>query len=161
MALIHETLYRTRRYSRVDMGLYLRTLVGQITSSYGTRSDVHVDVSSDTVFLDLARATPCGLIVNELVTNSFKYAFPTAFSCPTVRDDPCRIAVSLRHDGDQYLLSVSDNGVGLPDGFDARTARSLGLKLVNFLARHQLRAVTDIRSSGGTTFEFRFPVSQP
>ncbi|MDD1682463.1 MAG: sensor histidine kinase, partial [Methanoregula sp.] len=121
---------------------------------------VRVIVSGDGVSIDLARATPCGLIVNELITNSFKYAFPGDFDCRNARSAPCTITAGIREDRDTYLMTIRDNGIGLPAGFDARTARSLGLKLVNFLAKHQLRATVSVRSEQGTEFELRFPVSQ-
>jgi len=156
MALIHETLYRTKKYSHVDMGVYLTTLVGQITTSYSTRRDVHVTVSADGVVLDLSRATPCGLIINELVTNSFKYAFPPGFDCASVRNGPCTIGVSLESEDTMYRLTVSDNGAGLPAGINISTAKSLGLKLVNFLAKHQLQAAILVDTTAGTSIEFQF-----
>ena len=156
MALIHETLYRTKKYSHVDMGVYLTTLIGQITTSYSTRRDVHVTVSADGVVLDLSRATPCGLIINELVTNSFKYAFPPGFDCASVRNGPCTIGVALESEDSMYRLTVSDNGAGLPAGINISTAKSLGLKLVNFLAKHQLQAAILVDTTAGTSIEFQF-----
>ena len=160
MALIHETLYRTRKYSVVEMDLYLKTLVGQITGTYALPGKLQVQVEADGIVLDLSRATTCGLIVNELVTNSFKYAFSAPFDCMGTRGRACTIAVTLWEEGGKYVLCIQDNGIGLPAGFDARNARSLGLKLVNFLAKHQLRATVDVRSGEGTEFELRFPVNQ-
>jgi two-component sensor histidine kinase len=156
MSLIHETLYRTKRFSSVDMGVYLSTLIDQVAASYITKKSVTTSVRADGVHLDLARATPCGLIINELVTNSFKYAFPASFDCEAVRSEPCSIGISLSHEDGTYLLKVGDNGVGLPMGFDPITAKSLGLKLVNFLARHQLRAKVEVNLVKGTEFTLRF-----
>jgi two-component sensor histidine kinase len=76
MALIHETLYNTRQYSNVDMEVYLTTLIEQVITSYSSPQSVRTLVEAKGVTLDLARATPIGLIINELVTNSLKYAFP-------------------------------------------------------------------------------------
>lgn len=138
------------------MEVYLSTLVEQVASSYNSRNAVKTSVHAEGVSLDLARATPCGLIINELITNSFKYAFPESFACPIIRNEPCTLRVSLSLDNGMYLLKIGDNGVGLPADFDPLTAKSLGLKLVNFLARHQLRATVGIKSTGGTEFMFRF-----
>ena len=156
MALIHETLYRTGKYSQVDMGEYLSPLIHQIALSYDPSSMIRTEVKADGATLDLNRATPCGLIVTEIITNSFKYAFPESFNCMKMRSEPCTIRVSLKRDGEDYCLSVSDNGIGLPPGFDIRTAQSLGLRLVYFLARHQLKARIEVRTGVGTEIIFRF-----
>ncbi len=159
MALIHETLYRTGKYSRVDMDLYLKTLTGQVTDTYVLPGDLQVHVEAGGVVLDLSRATTCGLIVNELVTNSLKYAFsaPPVTGCRPGR--PCMIAVTLIEDGGEYIMRIRDNGIGLPPGMDVRNGRTLGLKLVNFLADYQLHATISVRSEEGTEFELRFPVN--
>jgi PAS domain S-box-containing protein len=154
MALIHDTLYRTRNFSRVDMEVYLTTLVGQIAASYASRGDVGVVVEAKGVVLDLSRATTAGLIVNELITNSYKYAFPPSFDCQAVRGAPCTIQVAMTEQDGSYMLSVSDNGRGLPDGIDPLSSKTLGLRLVNFLARHQLRAEMSLNGEKGTGFVF-------
>ncbi len=156
MALIHETLYRTGKYSQVDMKEYLSPLVRQIALSYDPSSLIKTEVKADGATLDLSRATPCGLIVTELITNSFKYAFPSSFDCVEMRSEPRAIRVSLEREEKDYCLSVSDNGIGLPHGFDIRTTQSLGLRLVYFLARHQLKARIEVNTKAGTEITFRF-----
>jgi PAS domain S-box-containing protein len=155
MALIHETLYRTGKFSSVDMDIYLTTLTGQVAGTYAGSTPVRILVDAKGVVLDLARATTAGLIINELVTNAFKYAFPPGFDCIKERNEPCTVRVEFRSDGIQTRLIVSDNGCGLPPGIDPRAMKSLGLKLVNFLARHQLRAETEVQRDRGTRFIFR------
>ena len=155
MALIHETLYRTGKFSNVDMGIYLKNLVDQIAQSYGSREDVHVVVDVRDVTLSIDRATTAGLIINELVTNSFEYAFPPKFDCMAVRGVPCMIRVSLAREEGKDVLRVSDNGCGFREGFDPLSSKSLGLKLVNFLSRHQLMADISIQRDKGTEFIFR------
>ncbi|MGA9030769.1 MAG: sensor histidine kinase [Methanoregula sp.] len=154
MALIHETLYQTGKFSNVDMEVYLNNLVSQIAGSYAERSRIRIVVDVHEVNLDIARATTAGLIINELLTNSFKYAFPPGFDCMAVRGKPCTIRVSLAHEDGTDVLTVADNGCGLPEGFDPLATKSLGLKLVTFLARHQLQAEIGIRAERGTEFSF-------
>ncbi|HVN74654.1 MAG TPA: PAS domain S-box protein [Methanoregula sp.] len=157
MALIHETLYRTRQYADVDMDVYLNTLAGQVVGSFSSAQTVRTIVDAKGITLDLARATPIGLIVNELLTNSLKYGFPPEETAARVdRKDPFTIGIRMTKEEGAFLLKVSDNGVGLPPGFDITSTKTLGLKLVNFLAKHQLRAETQITVTGGTEFVFRF-----
>ncbi len=156
MALVHETLYRTNMYDEVDMELYLTTLTDQVANSFQTTRSVKTVVDAHGVMLDIPRATPAGLIINELITNSFKYAFPESFDSHTERDAPPTITISLSKDSGMYDLTFRDNGIGLPEGLDITTTKSLGLKLVNFLARHQLRAKIDVHVACGTEFVFRF-----
>jgi PAS domain S-box-containing protein len=155
MALIHETLYRTGKFSKVDMEIYLTTLIRQIADSFNGKKVVNTVVDARGVVLDLARATTAGLIINELVTNSFKYAFPASFNCMTVRGEPCTIRVSFVEENGTLLLTVADNGRGLPADLDPLAVKSLGLKLVSFLGRHQLRAEIAVRETKGTEFIFR------
>jgi PAS domain S-box-containing protein len=156
MALIHETLYRTKNYSRVNMDVYLSTLAGQIADSYERAKSVKTVVDAPGITLDLSRATPAGLIINELMTNSLKYAFPASFDCEKVRGTPCTIEVQLIRDDGAYILTVRDNGIGLPGDLDIGTTKTLGLKLVNFLAKHQLRSSIEVHSDKGAEFRFRF-----
>ncbi|HXX55413.1 MAG TPA: sensor histidine kinase, partial [Methanoregula sp.] len=157
MALIHETLYRTRQYADVDMDVYLNTLAEQVVGSYSSARTVRTIVDAKGITLDLARATPIGLIVNELLTNSLKYGFPLEETAARLdRNDPFTIGIHMTKEEGTFLLKVADNGVGLPPGFDITRTKTLGLKLVNFLAKHQLRANTEISAAGGTEFVFRF-----
>jgi PAS domain S-box-containing protein len=155
MALIHETLYKTGKFSTVDMEIYLSTLVRQVSDSYVSGRAVRIDVNARGATMDISRATTAGLIINELVTNSYKYAFPAGFDCMTVRGEPCTIRVLFSHDNGDYILAVSDNGCGLPAGLDPCETKSLGLKLVTFLARNQLRAEISISRENGSAFVFR------
>ena len=157
MALIHETLYNTHQFSEVDMDAYLTPLIDQIVNSYSSPQSIRTIVEAKGVALDLARATPIGLIVNELVTNSLKHAFPHGGKeCRAGQNDPCTIGVRLTKEDGSYLMSVYDNGVGLPAGFDPLTAKTLGLKLVTFLAKHQVRAKIEVKREKGTEFVLRF-----
>jgi len=153
MALIHETLYRTKNFSKVDMQTYLTTLMGQVAGSYSRPVPVRTVVHAEGITLDLGRATPMGLIVNELITNALKYAFPAEWTRAHTASP--EITVLLERAGNDYILQVKDNGIGLPPDIDIAKTKSLGLKLVNFLARHQLQAEIGIHTEGGTEFIFR------
>jgi two-component sensor histidine kinase len=96
------------------------------------------------------------LIINELVTNALKYAFPPAFLRDAAAPASCEITIGIRMEGTLISLTVGDNGMGLPEGFDWRKAKSLGLRLVNILACNQLRGTIGVETSGGTTFTITF-----
>ncbi len=156
MALVHETLYKTKTFSRVDMEIYLNTLVGQVVTSYSSPKKIRVLVEAEGMTLDLDRAMPCGLIITELVTNTLKYAFPPSFDCKHQRNSPCTLRIAMTKSDDTNLLTVSDNGVGLPSGFDMKKIKTLGLKLVSFLAKYQLKATIEVIPDSGAEFRFRF-----
>lgn len=141
MALIHETLYRSGNLASVRLADYVATLCSILFRSYGVkgkRLDLVVDVAETS--LDLDRAIPCGLIINELVSNSLKYAFPEGRSG--------RIEVRMQPDDKHFLLSVSDDGVGLPAGLELEQLDSLGLNLVSDLTG-QIGGTLQIFLSGG------------
>jgi two-component sensor histidine kinase/PAS domain-containing protein len=155
MSLIHEKLYQSADLSRIDMGEYLRSLVANLTASFGvTRTQVRADVEADQVSLNIDTAVICGLIVNELVTNSLKHAFPPG------RGGEVLVGLSRVEDpgrGDTlYQIVVSDNGVGLPANFDFEAAKTLGLQLVAMLASQQLQGDLEVSREGGTRFTLRF-----
>ncbi len=156
MALIHEILYRTHLYDKVDMDLYLTTLLGQIAQTFRLTKPVKIVIEAHGIMLDIPRATPVGLIINELVTNSFKYAFPGSFDTQAVQNAPPAIIITLTKNDEIYELTVKDNGIGLPPGFDRTKTQTLGLKLVNFLASHQLRATITAGNAMGAEFRFTF-----
>jgi uncharacterized protein YjbI with pentapeptide repeats len=103
---------------------------------------------------NLTSAIPCGLMVNELVTNAFKFAFPEGR--PRPGEQECEIAVTAAWDGSAYTLTVRDNGVGLPADLDWRATQSLGLQLVVMFGKYQLNGQIELDRSGGTTFRLRF-----
>ena len=96
MALIHETLYKTRNFSHVDMSVYLTTLVGQIAGTYLSQKSIRTTVNAEGLSLDLARATPCGLIVNELVTNCSSMRFPNRSIAKVPGANPARSGSASR-----------------------------------------------------------------
>ena len=151
MALIHQTLYGSNDFAKVDFAEFLRTLIPILTGSYGVdagRIAVRVDV--ETVRLPIDVAVPCGLVVNELITNAFKHAFGPE------NHGEISIVLTCPRDG-EVVLSVSDNGAGMPEDFDLSGTSSLGLQLVSLLA-DQVGGSLTINRSHPTRFTLRFPL---
>lgn len=149
MALLHESLYQSNNLSRIDFPDYIRQLASHLFHSYGVRAErIHLRTNLDELYLNLDAAVPCGLIINELVSNSLKYAFPDG------REGEVRIELREHSDGLARLV-VADNGVGLRSDIDWTTARSLGLRLVRSLAE-QLGAKIEVKSTSGTEVQLIF-----
>ena len=149
MALVHEKLYRSSDFSRIDFGEYVRSLVTALFQSCRTDSNqVRLDFKAEAVFLDINTAIPCGLVTNELIVNALKYAFPEGRSGV--------VKIRLRPLGkDEYRLVISDNGVGFPKDLDFRNTESLGMQLVTLLVG-QLDGTINLKRKGGTTFDIVF-----
>ena len=154
MALIHERLYQSKDFTKVDFAEYAQNLTGHLFSSHGiSPGAVKLNLNIKDVFLDLNTAIPCGLIINELVSNSLKHAFPGE------NNSEIKIAMHpLNKDGMEVI--VSDNGVGLPKKVDFRKTDSLGLHLVNLLAESQLHGDIKLDRTKGTSFHIRFKVKR-
>ncbi len=149
MALIHQLLFERRDWSLVRLGPYLRRLGDLLSSTYG-RGRIALEVDADEVELDVQRAVPCGLLVNELVTNAFKHAFPG--------EQNGTIRIELRREGDaEAKLSVSDTGQGLPEELDIERIESLGMQLIPLLAE-QVHGTLRVEPGPGARFELRFPI---
>ena len=147
MAMIHEKLYHSSNLSRLNMAEYLNNLVSDILRSYSSVSiKVTSNVDVDDIYLNINTALPMGLMVNELVSNSIKHAFP---------EGEGNISIKLEYDGEKYILTVSDNGIGLPEDVDPFESSSLGLKLVNSLSI-QLEGDLSVLRDGETTFILKF-----
>ena len=150
MALIHEKLYQSNDLARVNFGEYIVNLAANLFRSYELHStQVKPLISVENIFLEIDVAVPCGLIINELVSNSLKYAFTPGSSG--------EIKIELYAENEQDLaLIVSDNGVGLPEGLDWQNLKSLGLQLVNNLVE-QLGGDVKLSRKFGTQFKITFP----
>jgi two-component system, sensor histidine kinase PdtaS len=151
MALIHQTLHGSNDFSKVDFARFVETLLPSLIGSYGIDANrIAIAVDVEPVRLPIDTAVPCGLVVNELITNAVKHAF---------RDrDRGEINIALaRRGGDEIVLSVSDNGIGLPDTFDPERTETLGLRLVSLLAG-QLDGTVAIHRADPTRFSMRFPI---
>jgi PAS domain S-box-containing protein len=149
MAIIHEKLYKSKDLAKVDFNDYLKDIINSILMSYGFSSHkVALKTDVKDVAFGVDTAIPCGLIINELVSNSLKHAFPG--------DGDGAIKVSLRrNDKAEVELTVSDNGVGIPENVDFRKTDSLGLNLVNALVG-QLNGKIELHRDQGTEFQITF-----
>lgn len=149
MALLHEKLYQSKDLAHIDVGEYLQSLVANLYDFYrinGVSPTVEIDVKS--IFVELEIALTCGLIVNELVSNCLKYAFPNG--------KKGYLKIQLIDDEQENLtLTVKDNGIGLPKDFVLEKTKSLGLKLVKSFVR-QLQGTIEVNSDRGTEFTILF-----
>jgi PAS domain S-box-containing protein len=149
MALIHEKLYQSGNLGRISLEEYLRSLTRELFRSYGA-SGVNLRMEVEEIRLDVDTAIPCGLMVNELVSNALKYAFPDGKEGEIL----VKCAQVSR---DRVALTVADNGAGLPEDVERKAGESLGFQLVHLLVK-QLRGTLDIVRGGGTTFQVTFPL---
>jgi PAS domain S-box-containing protein len=149
MALIHEGLYLSRDFARVEFSDYIARLITHLFAIYKIEfSRIRYSVDAAAIRVDINRAIPCGLIINELITNVIKHAFP--------EDREGAILVRMRQvQGDKYELIVKDNGVGLPEGFDPARKGALGLQIVSDLVK-QLDGSIELRRDAGTEIIIRF-----
>ncbi len=150
MAFIHERLYQSEDLSKVNFKRYLETLATYLLQSYEVNQDsIRLYSEVENVELDISMSITCGLLINELVSNSLKYAF--------TESQKGEIRIGLKRVGEnQYKLVVSDDGIGLPEELDFRNTDSLGLQLVNTLT-NQLQGGIEVEKNNGTTFKITFP----
>jgi two-component sensor histidine kinase len=150
MALAHEALYRSQNLASIPFGDYARTVVNHLLRSYAPHA-VEVDVQTDRYALEVDQAVPAGLILNELVSNTLKHAFPGGRSG--------HVTVEIREtDSHECRIIVQDDGVGLPADLDIGTTATLGMELVRSLTE-QLEGTLVYSGENGTRFEVRFQKS--
>ncbi|MHB8055581.1 MAG: sensor histidine kinase [Candidatus Aminicenantales bacterium] len=148
MALVHEKLYGTKDLSRIDFADYLKSLTSSVFASHQVGGRIALQLDLEKTYLDINAAIPCGLIVNELILNAFKHAFPN--------NREGRILVELRENENEMIrLTVRDDGIGLAEGIEPGRSESLGFQIVSLLAS-QLEGRIDIRREAGTTISLRF-----
>lgn len=149
MALVHERLYRSEDLARIDFGEYVRDLSSHLMQGYRSQcKKVEIVIDVEPIQLDVDTAVPCGLIINELVSNALKHAFANGTEGI--------IKIEARREGvDAYCLSVRDNGVGMPSDIDLTRSKTLGLQLVSSLSK-QLNGVVSLDTENGTRVALRF-----
>jgi two-component sensor histidine kinase len=152
MSVVHKILHESSNLSKIHIKKYLQNIAGSLSQSYQIKhSDVQLEVTGDDIELNVEQANPIGLILNELVSNAYKYAFS---------DQPNgQITISLKKtDKTTAELVVEDNGKGMPDSFDWRNTESLGLQPVTTLVENQLEGLIQYESDRGSKFTILFEI---
>ena len=147
MALIHDKLYRSENLASIHFPGYVNDLVRGLFAGYAMGESAELDLQIDPISLDIDTAIPLGLIINELVSNALKHAFPEGTGGT--------VAIRLRTQGDQMLLTVSDNGIGFPKDLDFTNTQSFGMQLVVTLVE-QLDGTIELIRDRGTEFRIIF-----
>jgi two-component sensor histidine kinase len=156
MALIHEKLYQSPDLAKIDFGDYVRKLVAHLFHSYQANlGSVAVEVDVCDTSLGIDAVIPCGLLINELVSNSLKHAFPPGVQLEGAAGQAGWICITFDTTDGTSVLVVSDNGIGFPPEIDFRHTDSLGLQLVMALVQ-QLGGVIELERRPGTTFRITF-----
>lgn len=149
ISLVHESLYQTEEFSQIDLKTYTGKLATELINAFSsTHKKIALIVSGKTAQLDIAKAVPLGIVLNELISNSIKYAFPPGRSIK-----PC-IEINLQIDNHyEMCMHVSDNGIGLPKQITFENSDTLGLMLCQLLVRDQLGGRIEIERRKGTKFK--------
>jgi PAS domain S-box-containing protein len=153
LALVHQMLYQSRDLSNLDLTVYLDSLARVVARNFwGSKPLVSLDILGEPLLVTLDIATPCGLVLNELLSNTFKYAFPDSRSGV--------ITIRILRDGPEHLLlEYADNGVGLPEGFDPRKQETLGMQSLFAIVEQQLSGEVRIVNAVGLGFVLRIATS--
>ncbi|MCP4132710.1 MAG: PAS domain-containing protein [bacterium] len=150
MSTIHETLYQSHNLSAIDLDEYLSKLVRDIVQNYAISKNVNLTIEAENILIGVKQASPVGLIINELITNSYKYAFP--------ENREGEIKIKLQETENQIELEYSDDGIGFPEDFDWKNSKTLGLELVRTLVEKQLGGSIELESNNGVRFMFKFNI---
>jgi len=153
MALVHERLYRSRDFSQVDFKDYIESLATHLFSSHQVDTDrINLAVDVHGIKLSIDAAVPCGLLLNELISNCLKHAF-RGKDGGTIRIELLPVS------GGEIQLSVSDDGVGLPSGIEPQSGETFGMQLIANLV-DQLHGSVQVNRDAGTTVRVRFPAGK-
>jgi len=151
MSAVHETLHGSENLSEIGLKNYLTKITNSIFQTYSTdRGKVKLNSNLDDSYIRLNQASPLGLVINELISNSLKYAFPD--------ERKGEIKVNMVKRNNQIEITIGDDGVGMPDGFDWKNSSTLGLKLVRTLVENQLDGSIDMENKNGTKFIIKFNI---
>jgi two-component sensor histidine kinase len=148
MELLHRKLYESKNLSSINITKYINELVSDISQSYVESRNIKIDIKIDeSYFMDIEHALPCGLIINECLTNSIKHAFI---------DNTGKIEISLVKVDQCFILKIEDNGVGIDKSINIKTSKTLGLRLISSIVRGQLLGTIDYETKNGASFTIKF-----
>jgi two-component sensor histidine kinase len=148
MELLHRKLYESKNLSSINIPKYINELVDDISHSYIEDKSIHIVVNIDQeYFMDIDHALPCGLIINECLTNSLKHAF---------KGNDGKIKISLVKDDEYFILKIEDNGVGIDKNINIQTSKTLGLRLISSIVRGQLLGTIEYETKNGACFIIKF-----
>ncbi|MGZ6539840.1 MAG: sensor histidine kinase, partial [Bacteroidia bacterium] len=159
MALVQEKIYQSKDLSQIDFTEYMHSFMSYMNTSYNLdpqKIRMHINADKQPHFFKIDTAIPCGLILNELISNSYKYAFPGN------RKGNIFLSFELEKElksSNQYKLQLADDGVGISPAIDIRKTNTLGLQLIEMLTA-QLEGTLDLDRTNGTKFTIRFPVEK-
>lgn len=148
MELLHRKLYESNNLNAINIKEYIYSLVNDISSSYDYEKKVAIEFKVEEFFFDIQKAIPCALIINELVTNTYKYAFENT--------PKAKLYISLFKEKENYVLIVKDNGKGIDKKIDVKNSQTLGLKLINSICTLQLHGKVEYISNHGAMFKITF-----
>ncbi|RLF58458.1 MAG: hypothetical protein DRN27_05395 [Thermoplasmata archaeon] len=153
MSLIHERLYRSKNLSEINLKEYLTELIQALYTSYGTETTMvqYNIIDESDVNLDIDTAIPCGLIINEIISNSLKHAFP--------HNNEGKININIKKEDKNLILTINDNGIGLPDKIKFTSSKTLGMQLIKSLVK-QLNGTIKIQGEGKTEYILQLPDQQ-
>ena len=154
MALVHDALYRSPEFDNIDISTYIQDLTDTLHAAFGQNAEpIEIHTSIPEISLPVDVAVPCGLMINEMVTNALKYAFPD------LEQEEKHITIQFTEIGEGSLrLEVKDNGIGLQQPVAWNSVDSLGLYLVKILSEQQLMGTVDLKDGPGTHFMIEFPI---
>lgn len=148
MAIIHEKLYQTENFAEINVAEYLKSLTENIYSSYGVNINlIKIQINTEDLFLDLNTAIPCFLLINEVITNCIKHAFPDGRSG--------NIIIDFKKIDSKHIIRIQDDGIGLPNDLDIEQTNTLGMQLITSLT-FQLDGELEVKSNNGTEFKIIF-----
>jgi PAS domain S-box-containing protein len=147
LAMIHETLYQSQNIATIDFGEYIKKLCKQLFQTYYAETRIDLNINMKNIYLNIDTAIPCGLIINEIVVNSLKYAFPEY--------GKGNITITIQQEDNLYQLTVADDGIGMPQDMDPDHTNTLGLKLIYSLTT-QIDGNVELSRSHGTKYTINF-----